>query len=199
MTEIQTSSHSRNPSDFTTDRVYTWMLANESLVDDRLCRGKKPVWSGCERLWIESWDSSNIRGDLTDICGFSIQLPDVSAIIIVTRCKFPRMSSRMYRDECWTNISIRHRVLPHDFHSSPLRELSTKGFVDEHPHINPATELSQLTHRTSDINIYVTNRTSYLPFVCPVKGAPWSVQWSLDRLSSSVGKLPGLRLCHFSF
>jgi len=51
---------------------------------------KKPVWTIGEQLPIESRDGSNIRGDLTYIRGILIQLPDVIAVIGVTRCKLDK-------------------------------------------------------------------------------------------------------------
>jgi len=121
------------------------MFINESLVADRLYRREKPVTSGC--MSSESREGSNIRGDLMHIRGISIQLPDVSAVISMTRCKFPSLNlkiktgeSRRMLNEYLASISVRQRVLPHDFHSSSLRELSMKGSVDEHPRINSATE-----------------------------------------------------------
>jgi len=42
-------------------------------------------------------------------------------------------------NEYLRSILVRWHVLPHDFHSSSLRELSRKDSVDEHPCINPAS------------------------------------------------------------
>jgi len=84
--------------------VYTWMF-----IDEWLCRWQKHVWSGGEQLLIESQDGSSIPGDITHIRWISIQLLDVSAVISVTRHKFPCASSPMDRDERWTNIPCQSR------------------------------------------------------------------------------------------
>ena len=83
------------------------------------------------------------RGDLTYICEISIQLPGVNAVM--TRCKFPSLNIKIQTGELrqtlnnyLDSIMVRRRVLPHDFHSLSLRELSTKGFVDKHLRLNPA-------------------------------------------------------------
>jgi len=88
------------------------MFVAKFQVNDRLCQRKKPVWSGGERLSIESREGSNIRGDLTHIRGISIQLPDVSTVISVTHCKFPSLNLKIkagYWDKHWTNISCQSR------------------------------------------------------------------------------------------
>ena len=111
-----------------------------------VCRRKKPIWSGGERLSIKSRDGSNIRGDLTQIREISIQLLALSAVISVTHCKFLSLNleiitgeSRQTLIEYFMSISVWRCVLPHNFHSSLLCELSMKGSIDEHPGINPAS------------------------------------------------------------
>jgi len=76
-----------------------------------------------------------------------ITITDVIAVINVTHCKCSSLNlqintgeSRQTLKEYLVSISVRYRVLSPDFHSSSLRELSTKDSVDEHPRINPERE-----------------------------------------------------------
>ena len=123
------------------------MFVDESPVDDRLRWRKTLVWSDGERLSVERRGKSNIRGDLAYIRGISIQLPDIRPGISVTRCKFPSLNlkirtgeSRRTVNEYFMSVSVWCHVLPNDFHSSSLREISVKGSVDENLHINPAID-----------------------------------------------------------
>ena len=75
------------------------MFVDESPVDDRLRWRKTLVWSDGERLSVERRGKSNIRGDLAYIRGISIQLPDISPGISVTRCKFPSLNLKIRTGE----------------------------------------------------------------------------------------------------
>ena len=74
----------------------------------------------------------------------------------MTRSKFLSLNLKIKTDESrrtlneyLVSISVQRCVLPQAFHSSSLRELSTKGSVGEHPRINPArgTQNSSLDHQ----------------------------------------------------
>ena len=145
--------------------VYTWMFIKESLIDDWLSRRKKFVLSGddCRSC------SQNIRR--AHAYPWSLDtMRDVSAVIRVTRCKFPGMNikiktgkSRWTLNECFMSILVRRRALPHNFHSSSLRELSMKGSIDRLPCIIPAcdgaTALARRLQQESSTHVPMPKRS----------------------------------------
>ena len=126
-------------------------------------RRKKPVCSGCERFSIERVRTSEETG-----------LPDISAVISVTRCKFSSLNLKIKN---W-RIEINDERISHvNFGSTPCAAtrfsfvvtawIIDEGFLNEHPRISPVnverdgwnmrgvlSELFKINHLTATFYVW---------------------------------------------